>query len=447
MAPSQAIHPVHPADNSSSNAAASRRAVVCAPIRPHCHVPSFLIPAAGARLCYTDVEANGPPQPPAPETQQACIHLACASVSIKEHAEDEGATTSTTPKLVPCRKRRRSAQVPPVICLLRGVDPERAYGRLSSKEPVSLNHHAPGWGRLWCAVAYPRISGRTFCEGGAQLVAIKQLQKAVVTEYLLEDGPENPYTEIARLQEFSRQSTCVLPCLEVLEDCHSLYMVLPYAVGGTLYDTMFTSPLPLTERRTHGLFLELLEILVFLQASHIHHRDLSPDNLLFYNNRLVVTDFALSMRIPVNVVTGERTLIQSVGTFGTHAYLAPEIVATMGGGAPAPFDGVAADLWSVMVILYNLHTRQKLYDQPLSGADWAFTFWIAQGSLMSVARNEAMLDDGDLPRCVRSAAAQHLSWIGTSLGDLLGHSLRADPRDRWSLAQVLESDYVRQTPL
>eukprot|EP00977_Amphora_coffeiformis_P024968 scaffold17791_cov118-Amphora_coffeaeformis.AAC.1 len=280
---------------------------------------------------------------------------------------------------------------------------------------------------------------------GVVVVAVKELSKAVVTDYLLGDGSENPFVELCRLQEY-RQESLVLDCWEALEDRDSLYFVSPRAVGGNLYDLVFGSPnlqVPLSAKRIHNIFVQLLHVLAFLERRNIHHRDLSPDNfVLNEHGRIQVMDFALSMRIPV--VDGQRTLIRHVGSFGTHAYLAPELVCSA-----TAFDGVAADLWSVMVILYNLQTRQKLYDQPLP-SDGSFRHFVWHQKLVSREFNEFILHAASQQKgAERSSlyrrAVAHLNW-SADVRELLGHTLRPNVRTRWTLAQVMESNYVRNDP-
>ena len=270
------------------------------------------------------------------------------------------------------------------------------------------------------------------------MVAVKQLNKAVVADYLLANGPENPYTEVARLQRLSEEPY-VLNCLEALQDKCSLYIVTPRAPGGTLYDLVFNVFAPLSEQRIHFIFVQLLHILILLERENIHHRDLSPDNLvIFENDQIKVMDFALSMLLP-KTKSGHRILLSSnIGTFGTHAYMAPELV------QDEVFDGVSADLWSVMVILYNLQTRHKLYDHPLA-TDWSFRYFILHQGLARERMNQALLHAPLADGRLRERARAHL-WT-SNVRIILGHSLKRNPRDRWTLAQVIESDYVQQTPI
>ena len=392
------------------------------------------IPSRGSRWTYTELEDAFPPQPPVPEERHCTIYPATEDPS------------SCRLKLQPTRDNNEK---PPFITLLRADNPSWAYGRLLTKPAIPLDHHDVGWGKVWFAVAYrasPCTSTRsststdtvgTFTAAHPpEYVAIKELSKAVVADYLLNDGPENPFVELCRLQEYSQES-CVLDCWEALEDRDSLYFVSPLAVGGNLYDILFSPLVWLPAKRIHTIFVQLLNILAFLERQNIHHRDLSPDNFLLDDkDQIKVMDFALSMRIPV--IDGQRTLISHVGSFGTHAYLAPEVV-----GENA-FDGVAADLWSVMVIFYNLQTRHKLYDRPIF-SDGLFRHFVIRQKLVSKEFNETIVSASPVNSPMHARAVAHLKW-STDVRELLGNTLRQSVRVRWTLAQVMESDYVRNVP-
>ena len=420
------------------------------------------IPSTGARWTYTELEDAFPPQPPVPEqrrctiypavTKNSCYRLQFSS-GLQQQQQQEQPTSEVD--YHDDEKEAKHTPSPVATTLLHRTDnPSWVYYRLSTKPTIPLDHHTKGWGNVWFAVAYP-VSTSTNDDGAATttttaspepcpLVAIKELSKAVVTDYLLDDGPENPFVELCRLQEY-RHESLVLDCWEALEDRDSLFFVSPRAVGGNLYDLVFCAPslVPLSAQRIHNIFVQLLHVLAFLERQNIHHRDLSPDNILLdEHGRIQVMDFALSMRIPV--VDGQRTLIHHVGSFGTHAYLAPEVVSTN-----TAFDGVAADLWSVMVIFYNLQTRHKLYDQPLP-SDVLFRHLVLEQKLVSREFNEfifckASRLEGAKTSPLYTRAVAHLNW-SSDVQELLGKTLRANVRTRWTLAQVMESKYVRNAP-
>lgn len=402
------------------------------------HRPPLASP--GAHLTFDELQAAGPAQlPPEPVDCHTCciVHPGVAScVGGQPNDPDIILTRADHNNSEKHYKNNR----------------QWTYRRLLSKKPISLHHHHPGWGQVWFATATEtrrrrqekkcnekqshatdhnsNTNNTTNDNTVPTIVAVKQLHKGVVADYLLAGGPENPYAELAHLQAFAQESV-VLDCWEALEDAHHLYMVTP--AGISLYDVLFSAQ-RLSSTRIHHWFVQLLHILCFLEAHDIHHRDLSPDNLIVLppNDRLVVMDFALAMRLP-----RPRRLLQSaVGTFGTHAYMAPELVT-----APA-FDGVAADLWSVMVIFYNLHTRHKLYDQPLC-TDWSYVHFCLRNGLCDDAWNTTIWQNPSADVGLRRRAAAHLAW-SDPVRQLMSQTLRACPSERWTLGQVIQSDYVQQ---
>jgi serine/threonine protein kinase len=154
-------------------------------------------------------------------------------------------------------------------------------------------------------------------------VAIKQLRRAVFRPLLDDDGPNNPYKEVAFLQELG-DDVHVLTPIEALEDDEFLYIITPRGLA-TLADTIpWETSQTLEPGRVRSIFRQLLEIQAYLLRHGVCHRDLSPDNFLFLTqDNLVVFDFGFSLRIPVDRRTGRRYLMEGQGLFGTPPYMAP----------------------------------------------------------------------------------------------------------------------------
>ena len=317
-----------------------------------------------------------------------------------------------------------------------------------------------------------------------EYVAIKQLSLQAVHNYLRKGGQEDPYKEIARMQELG-DNIHVLKCIEALRDNEYLYIITPRACAeGTLKDVIWgPSYSSLTRDRIHDWMVQILEILSYLERHGICHRDLSPDNFLFLTpDHLVVFDLALSIRMPhvqvqqqelpgsagnhdnVAMVQTYRTTILPHGNFGTFAYMAPELFKN------AVYDGVGTDLWSCVLILYNLLTRQILYHLPIP-SDISFRYFVMARGLSSMPVNERTVeilsdlfaqnvttsdqkDDDDAVDRQRRRTAQerdqcallqrataHINLDSAAM-QILEHVLLLDPSQRWSLAQVVESNFI-----
>lgn len=286
----------------------------------------------------------------------------------------------------------------------------------------------------------------------AEYVSIKRLCKRVVQQYLDDNGNENPYKEIALMQELG-DDIHVLSCLEALEDDKFLYIITPYCEDGSLMESIPWAALLENQNERAGypeiearrLFKQILEILQYLAHHGICHHDLSPDNFMFYRDRLVLIDFAMSLRIPQND-TGHRFLMRGQGTYGAFAYLAPEVFV-----GHAMFDGVYADLWSAAVTLYNMLTGYHLYRLPCP-ADMNFQYFVIAGGLgrdphSSRAVNilRGAFQSPSIEERVRANlfyCARANLRISTDAKELLEHLLALKPHNRWSLQEALESAWV-----
>ncbi|CAB9525026.1 activated protein kinase catalytic subunit alpha-1 [Seminavis robusta] len=243
---------------------------------------------------------------------------------------------------------------------------------------------------------------------------------------------EDPIKEISVLQLIGNGSAAehhVLGCNEVLQDAEHLYTVMPYCSGGELYSKFDTSSAQMypDEEEARRYFGQLTKSLFFLQRKGICHRNLCLDNMLLdADDNLVLIDSGLSLRIPYNdpcnmdgvtdVSEGSiRRLMRSQGQCGALMYLAPEML------DQRPFDGHATDLWAAAVTLFVM----------LVG--------VAPFSLAQRA-------DPRFKVITSGGLKDYLQGLGVSLSpealDLLQGMLRANPRERFTLADVMDHPWV-----
>ncbi|GAX17773.1 hypothetical protein FisN_24Hh160 [Fistulifera solaris] len=339
-------------------------------------------------------------------------------------------------------------ETPPPVYLLRQEQSREAYALIPDKEPIQNHRH---WGDIVFAVVYECVGepgSRVFqapSEASARFVAIKRLRLAAVNEYLQKGGSENPYRDICRMREMG-DNIHVLQCIDALRDDEFLYIVTPKACElGTLQDAAFGGSEPMDRNRAKMLFRKILQILSYLDSFDISHRDFTPDNFIFLTpDNLVVFDLAMSHRIPRNE-QGERILATPPDTvFGSFGYIAPEIAMSR------MFDGLAADLWSASVILYNLLTSRPLYRFP-HPSDIFFRYNILAQAAFSPALNERAIEvlqgvseDDEFFCMLMKNVMANLNYIGPASAELLKHSFEIDPQFRWTLRQVMQSQYVQQ---
>lgn len=113
---------------------------------------------------------------------------------------------------------------------------------------------------------------------------------------------------------------------------------LEFAPGGELFNYLLVTG-PLLEHFARAYLLQMLEGIQECHSNGVYHRDLKPDNILLDRKFVLkLGDFGLASLNPSN-----HLLMTNCGTQG---YQAPEVLTN------APYDGAAADVWSVGVILF-----------------------------------------------------------------------------------------------
>lgn len=402
---------------------------------------------------YTTIQGRGEAQDPAPEDVQPIIHR-----GIRDPV------CSVLPPGAPIAAAQQRRQ----FFLMRQDNPQFSYIR-TEKVIKEINHHGAGWGIIIVGVLFHRVpltvEGENHqdylfqipTESDAELVTIKILRKEVVQRYLDRGGHENPYMEIVRMQQLG-DDIHVLSCVEALEDNKYIYIITPYCRDGSLKDNILWAACKqgndeddrpgFPEEEARRLFKQILQILQYLEHHGICHHDLSPDNFMFFNGRLVLIDFAMSLRIPRNAQTRERYLIKGQGRYGTMAYQSPELFAET-----VPFDGCYADLWSSAIILYNMLTGYTLYHFPYP-TDIIFQFFIMAGGLTRDSHNERTIEilrdtycradarEGKTMRAALAQIAQANLDISEEAKELFEELLALNPHNRCTLQEAIESDWV-----
>jgi serine/threonine protein kinase len=408
------------------------------------HLIDPIIPSDGARLTYEQVAQGGVNQINLNEAYNPIIYQAARPHEIADMMLLEQHGTERP------------------IFLVRRDGAQHAYA-LTHKQEEAKNLAKPGrpddWGQLYYAEICPivRNSHNAFLVPmKRQLVVIKRLKKSAISRYIHGNpGGENPYKELARMDELG-DNIHVLKHIEALEDDIYLYMVMPKGWKTLAEVIKWHKPYTPNIREMmapalcHKIFRHIIKILAHLERHSINHHDLSPDNLLFLSEggNLVLFDFALSDRIPINPSTGQRTLIiRPHVVYGTRAWMDPVVYQGIG-----PYDGVAMDLWAVALILYNMSTNEALFNEP-SPNDVDYRHFISFAGLWS--HNEQTVDHlhyyGSLsqldPKAFTLLRRLHkLSELNLNVSDqiidLLKNMLNENPSRRFTLAQVMCSDYV-----
>jgi eukaryotic-like serine/threonine-protein kinase len=170
------------------------------------------------------------------------------------------------------------------------------------------------------------------------------------------------------------------------------------------------------------LFLQVAEAVAHAHARLIVHRDLKPGNILVTAEGSVrLLDFGVAKLLEDDPAPGAN-LTQMMGRAVTPDYASPEQVA----GKPV---GVATDVYSLGVVLYELLTGQRPY---------------RLGRLSAAALEEAILA-ADVPRASTTVAADRAlaRALRGDIDTVLAKAMRKDPARRYASVESFAADLQR----
>ena len=179
-------------------------------------------------------------------------------------------------------------------------------------------------------------------------VAVKVISKSQFVKHT--DLQGNIQREIALMALVDHPN--IIKLVDVMEDDEHLYVIMEYAEGGGLFDYLVARQF-ITEAQAIEFIRQIIFGLEYLHHLGICHRDLKPENILLDASlRVKIADFGFARLITDEPLTGSH------GSGSPH-YAAPEV---LDGG---PYDGRAADIWSVGVIFFALLARYLPFDDQL----------------------------------------------------------------------------------
>ena len=389
-----------------------------------------------ARQTFQQVQGAGAPADPIPETERPLIHRGARRPKVRvlpavgDSVRDE------------------------YVYLKRDVkNAPRVYRRVPNSQKKTININ---FGHVLFGIRLERVPhSKTPLyreppseDGIRHMVAIKKVSKNKVRNYLERGGHENPYTAIHRMQTIG-DDIHVLSCIEALEDDKYLYTIMRYCEGRSIMDLVpWHSTAGVNEQAARECIHKVSQNIHYLQSLGIVHHDLSPDNILSLDGRLVLVDLAMSLRVPNG--PDNRCLLTPQGAYGKFPYMPPEVFVSGG-----PFDGYSMDVWSCGCILYNLLTSYHLYKLP-HPSDVMFRYFLMAGALSNEPINERTVEvmadvfhtrqDQEDRQNLLSRAMAHLHLSSESM-DLLQQTLQLRPHQRNTLAQILESTWMTEGPL
>lgn len=163
--------------------------------------------------------------------------------------------------------------------------------------------------------------------------------KQMVKSKLLEGGisSEMIYREIVIQKRLNHDN--IIKLYSSKEDDHNFYLILEYAIGGSLYTKIKKAKGGMDEDSSFKYFIQASSAIAFLHECQLVHRDIKPENFLIDSNGVVrLCDFGWCR----DISEGNRS------TFcGTYEYMAPEIVKDQ------PYS-YGIDTWALGVLLYEI---------------------------------------------------------------------------------------------
>jgi len=259
----------------------------------------------------------------------------------------------------------------------------------------------------------PYVLGRTLGAGGFASVceASHAQSKERVALKCIERNALNPDAMIKKETSLCRtlkHRNIVAYKAHYVTD-HAVYLALELAEGGELYDQLEQVG-KFTEARARDFFKQLVEGVSYCHEMGVCHRDIKLENLLLSADGILkITDLGFSTQFtngsPKSVV-------------GTALYVAPEVVLRDG----REYNGEAADVWSMGIILYLLTAGRFPFNRGHVGG---------VGPGMSRASKERFRNDN-------FRVFPHFS---PTLVSLLRRILCADPSRRATIDEIRQHEW------
>lgn len=170
-------------------------------------------------------------------------------------------------------------------------------------------------------------------------VALKSYSKAALVRH---EKVDEAFSEKKALMQLDGHPL-VLVLLATFQTEALLYFVLEFCPGGDLVDAMRREPGGrFSIARCWQTMKELFEVMDFIHAKGIAHRDIKAENILLGSDgRIRLSDFATAIFLTENASKKRRAFV------GSAQYVAPEIIAD---GEPT----VAVDIWGCGCVAYYI---------------------------------------------------------------------------------------------
>lgn len=155
--------------------------------------------------------------------------------------------------------------------------------------------------------------------------------------------------EIKILKDIDNEN--IIKCLGYEDLYPEIFIILEFG-GEDLYSLLHNGELHANEKS--DVTIQILKGVKFLHENNICHRDIKMENILYNFNTVKIIDFGFAYRYEVN--EPHKNLTKKCGC---RYYIAPEVYSYN-----IPYDGFAADIWSLGVCLFCLYSNLFLFEKP-----------------------------------------------------------------------------------
>jgi serine/threonine protein kinase len=177
-------------------------------------------------------------------------------------------------------------------------------------------------------------------------------------QFQLTEGGIDSLTREAEMLRSLRHPN-IIHLEDIFSDASKLYLVMELSHGGDLFDRIL-SKRRYEEATAKEAMRNILSALAYLHKSNIAHRDLKPENILLSrkdsDTDVKISDFGLAK------VASDK---QKLKTYcGTPQYFAPEVLQRKNTVAGQGSYSLAADMWSIGIILFVMLAGEFPFDDP-----------------------------------------------------------------------------------